>query len=175
MPTQKPKKPEPKWVKLYDQALTIQTKTKGDLFDLVSLLAVVFDDKQFKRDMLKKGESPGDFLNQLVDHTFTTFMEYYAMLKSYPERLQWVNGDLREMRRTLIGALKARETNGLAGSRTTGVSAVGKSVENRDRRLSWKDKYLELEGRYNALEAKYQQLERDYNRLQRSLRNREVS
>jgi hypothetical protein len=173
MATQKPKKvkAEPEWVKLYEQAEKIQIKSKGDLFDQVSLLAVIYDDKRFRQDMLKRGESPGDFLNRLVDHTFTTFMEYYAMLKEYRERSQWVNGDLREMRRTLIGVLKAKETNGLAGSRTSGISAVGKSVEDRSRRLSWKDKYLELERRYNDLESRYQQLERDYNRLQRTLRN----
>lgn len=158
------------WEKLHGQAIKMLGDAKASLYDRGKVLSQVFDDPEFKADMAKQGRRPTQVLDAALTDTFVDFTELNGLLKVFPKRADWKNGDLRSMREALIKHLGDRKKQHSAevvqgnGDGTTIVKTPGS-----DQKLSWKQKYLEMEQRYIKLEARYSQLEADHRHLQESL------
>lgn len=155
-----------KWETLLRKAMGLARENRADLYERVKVLAQVFDDPMFKRDMMRQGKQPGVFLNSVVEDTFTTFSELYAMIRMFPSKDQWKNGDLRELRASLRERI----------NRTASVQAApnGQRTTDRHPSLSWKKKYLDLDAKYKILTAKYELLEQNYKDLQRAIGRRQT-
>lgn len=157
-----------KWESLYEEALQMAREGRGSLYDRVRVLVRVFEDTQFKADMMQRGTAPGVFLNEAVNETFTTFTELYALLKAFPEKSQWAGGNLRQMRESLEDQLRDKE-------RQVRQEAQRNKEGDEAQKLSWKERYLDLESRYRVLEGAYKQLEKDHRELQKALGARRAS
>jgi hypothetical protein len=153
------------WKSLYAKALALACKGKGTVYDRVSLLASVYEDEEFRREMREDGTNPDAYLKAAVSEVFATFSKLYAMIRAYPDREAWVNGDLEEMCDSLAQSIKARTR--AAASEATAAGHQGRPPSSPAH--SWKQDYLDLFERYKALEHRYEQLSKDYRALQRAI------
>lgn len=157
------------WQVNYDSAMKMAKDGKGDIYDRVVLLTEVYEDDEFTKEMARRGTSPGVFLNSAVDETFATFSELYAMLKTFPNRKQWIGGDLRSMRAALVENLDKKRKDKEDKRRKDQEKDPDHGTSNPVNRLSWKEKYLDMHRKYETLLARYRQLEKNYEALNRQI------
>jgi len=151
------------WKTLLQRHDKMVVKGNALIYDRIVILRQVNDDPQFKRDNLAEGISPADLLNAKVSDTCASFIELVHMVKLFPDREQWLKGNLADMQRLMIDTIRRTQVENKARAEGEG------GANNADRKLSWKQKYLEMESRYNVLEGRYQQLEKDYQQMHHSL------
>lgn len=146
------------WRALLKQHNKLVAVGQVTLYNRVTLLRRVYEDPCFLEDMGKEKTSPNEYLDSYVRDTCANFTELLQILKLFPKKKQWENGNLADMRRRMLDTIQTRQKE-LRGSQNP----------NGERRLSWKQKYLKLEMKYKSLEASYRQLERDYKELRQSV------
>jgi hypothetical protein len=92
------------WQRLLAKAEKLIRGGNSSLYQRVVLLAQVFDDPEFGRDAAAEGTNPLGMLNDKTSDTCANFTELYQMLKMFPSKDQWVNGNISEMRLQMIAA-----------------------------------------------------------------------
>lgn len=148
------------WKELLKQHDKLVASAQSTLYDRVTLLRKVYEDPHFLDDMRKESKSPVEVLDSRVKDTCANFTELLQVLKLFPNRKQWENGDLSDMRRQMLETIHMGQKKG---------GKEGEEELNGNRRLSWKQKYLELEAKYKELVASHKQLEKSYKELRLSL------
>lgn len=172
------------WERLLEEHDRLVRRSNSTLYDRVVLLRKVYDDSAYKTAMREQRRPFTEELDTRVSDTCAPFTDLLQILKQYPDRKHWVNGDLANMRREVVNTVLTSEKERRNGETKTakelgtpdGPGSGGETgvVDNSDRRLSWKQKYLELEQKYVELEAAHKQLEKDYRNLQRTLQPRQA-
>jgi hypothetical protein len=173
---------EPKWKAVYARAVALATKGKSMLYDRIKLLASVYEDDEFHRNMREAGTNPETFLQEALPDHLTTFSEFHGLFRACPGREAWVRGDLRAMLASAKQGLRERERTADQAAAPADVAARQRPRVEKRRRVSWK-MYVEvlekcaaleqinaaLEKRNAALEEQNEQIRKDYRALQRAL------
>ena len=150
------------WEKNLERGRRLAGKGRTTLFERVAVLSKVFDDADFKQDMLKDGKNPGEVLSEVCEDTCCNFTELYQMLKMFPQKEQWASGNLMEMKIALIDSVRSRNGKNKEESKVNG---------RRDRSLSWKRKFLSLEVKYKILEERCRQQEKEIQHLRQVIKD----
>lgn len=94
----------------------LRKTASATLFDRVSILKRVYEDPHYLADVGKSGKTATAELDGRVSDSCANFIELLQMLKMFPKRADWENGDLASMRSKMLEAIRnrQREQNGKA-------------------------------------------------------------
>lgn len=85
------------WKKNHIEAGKLRQKGLGFLWERMQRLVAVYQDAAFRAEHDLDDFSAGEWLDKEVSDTCATFLELMAVLEVYPERDQWIAGDLKSM------------------------------------------------------------------------------
>lgn len=148
------------WKTLIDGLKSSQKKHGGNHYEDAVRIKKLLANEEFEEFVKSEGVTCNTYIDGVMKNTLFTSAELLGMLDKYPDRKQWVEGNLRGMREEMMRSL--------ATSRRTKSDDEG-DKDNTDRVLSWKQKFLNLEEKYKMLEVRYKQLEKDHRELQKSV------
>jgi hypothetical protein len=97
------------WKTLLAQHDKLKSKNGSTMFDRVTLLAKVYEDPHFTMDMDAQGKKAIEILDGKVSDTCANFTELLQMLKMFPRKGQWADGNLNEMRVEMHEELRVRQ------------------------------------------------------------------
>lgn len=115
------------WKALLEQHDKLMKQSGVTLYDRVTLLAKVFEDPQFILDMKSGGESHVEELDKRVADTCANFTELLQVLKMFPQKRQWENGNLSDMRLKMLEKLRGEQATQKAKKGGTKKKENGRS------------------------------------------------
>jgi hypothetical protein len=107
------------WKALLKQHDKLKKQASGTTFDRITLLKKVSEDSFFLAATLKDGKVWTEELDSRVSDTCANITELFQMLKMFPKKAQWVNGDLSTMRTQMLEKIR-EEQQKLKGKKTNG-------------------------------------------------------
>lgn len=132
------------WKVLLKQHDLLKKKATASVYDRVKLLALVWENPSYLEDCRKNGKSPGEDMNARVNDTCANWTELFQMLKMFPNKKEWTNGDLSKMRMDMLNKLREQQ-NGKKEKKPR------KKVENR--RTATLTEVRDLEAERNRLKS----------------------
>lgn len=135
------------WELLLEQHDKLVQQSNAGLYDRVKILAKVFEDSQFGKDMLKLGQTAEQRLHECVTDTCANFTELYQMLKLFPKRNQWQSSSLSQMRTTMLATLREKNKGKKEekGPRRRGSCTIAEFQRLQDENNMLKQKIEHLE------------------------------
>lgn len=137
------------WEVLLEQHDELVRDSNATLYDRVTLLVEVYQNRGFKSAMKKEDKNPVDFLNKKLSDTAVNFTELWEILKEFPRRKQWEEGDLSDMRIHVINKIRQAQQSrkeGEAGKENGGKGKPnGKGKGHSSRKSATLAKLREME------------------------------
>jgi hypothetical protein len=86
------------WRQLLEEAKALPKLHPAQLYDVAKLLVQVAEDREFLAFLEGKRLNGLDVLNHPLQGTGADYGELAVMLKAFPDRKQWAEADLRELK-----------------------------------------------------------------------------
>ena len=158
----------PTWQQNLAQAREMRGQAGASLFDRLKLLNAVFEDADWRVRTGKTDEGQWlDMLDEEVADAFLPFAELRDMLLYAPERAQWSDGKLTELRAKMHEDRRRQRSESAAPQpQRKRVTADDLKAVEREKAQS---KALYLDGECKSLQERLKELEVENRRLTREL------
>lgn len=118
-------------------------------YERVVLLVMVYEDPSYVEYTHKSGTGILTALDSRLEGTFISFMELLQILKLFPKKSQWINGNLLAMRTKMLDTLRARthqqkKVTKLKKGKLVHVRKTATLAEVRDIEVKLKDSTSEV-------------------------------